>query len=52
MKNGGGIDVRGHSTNVIVELNEIYNSSVGVHVNTSQATHVYVTNNTAMVVID
>ena len=44
--NNGGIDIRGHTTNVVVEGNVITNSSVGVHVNTSQATHVYVTGNT------
>jgi nitrous oxidase accessory protein NosD len=41
----GGIEVRGHTTNVVVEGNTIRNSSVGVHVNTSQATHVYVHGN-------
>ena len=30
--NNGGIDVRGHTTNVLVENNRVLNSSVGVHV--------------------
>ena len=47
--NNGGVDIRGHTTNVVVEGNVITNSSVGVHVDRSQATHVYVTGNTPRV---
>merc|ERR1712194_818466 len=43
--NNGGIVVRGHTSNVLVEGNEIYNSSVGVHVNKTHASHVLVKNN-------
>ena len=45
IENNGGIEVRGHTTNVVVEGNIVRNSSVGIHVNTSQATHVYVHGN-------
>ena len=44
--NNGGILVRGHTANVIVENNRISNSSVDVHVDTAQAAHVYVQGNT------
>ena len=40
--NNGGIVVRGHTTNVVVEENQILNSSVSVHVNGSHNSHVYV----------
>eukprot|EP01043_Picozoa_sp_COSAG02_P030601 COSAG02_NODE_1962_length_10253_cov_6.942294_1_plen_124_part_00 len=45
IENNGGIEVRGHTTNVVVEGNTVRNSSVGIHVNTSQATHVYLHGN-------
>ena len=40
--NNGGIVVRGHTTNVVVENNPIMHSSVGVHVNHSHASFVCV----------
>ena len=40
--NNGGIAVRGHTTNVLLEGNRILNSSVGVHVNWTHASHVLV----------
>ena len=40
--NNGGIVVRGHTTNVVVEENQILNSSVSVHVNGTHTSHVYV----------
>ena len=71
IENNGGIEVRGHTTNVLVEGNAVRNSSVGapartaarrvpstlrpltrgrcpapgVHVNTTQASHVLLRNN-------
>ena len=42
----GGIGVRGHSTNVLVENNRFLNSSVGVHVaNDNHTTFVTVKSN-------
>merc|ERR1712087_668195 len=40
--NNGGIVVRGHTANVVVERNSITNSSVSVHVNSTHASHVFV----------
>jgi hypothetical protein len=47
IRNNGGIAVRGHTTNCLVEKNCIGNSSVGVHVNTTHASHILTLNNTA-----
>lgn len=44
--NNGGIEVRGHTTNVIVENNEITNSSVGVHDAKDHTSHVFFNGNT------
>ena len=43
--NNGGIVVRGHTTDVLVEGNQIHNSSVGVAVNRTEASHVLLRNN-------
>ena len=44
--NNGGIVVRGHTANVLVEANLILNSSATrVHVNATHATHVLVRHN-------
>eukprot|EP00933_Yihiella_yeosuensis_P031758 TRINITY_DN25376_c0_g1_i1.p1 TRINITY_DN25376_c0_g1~~TRINITY_DN25376_c0_g1_i1.p1 ORF type:complete len:802 (-),score=122.38 TRINITY_DN25376_c0_g1_i1:24-2267(-) len=40
--NNGGIQIRGHTTNVIAENNHIYNSSIGVHVNNTHTSHIFV----------
>ena len=46
LESNGGIAVRGHTTDVLVVDNVIKNSDVGVHVNTTHASHVLVTGNT------
>ena len=46
IESNGGVVVRGHSLNVLVEGNVIHQSAVSVHVNGTHTSHVVVTGNT------
>ena len=50
--NNGGIAVRGHTANVLVEANQVLNSSVSVAVNHTHASHVLVEHNGAVELLE